>query len=170
MTNLENSSGMPLKKIPKWLIWTITGIAFIGLMDATYLTAEHYSGVGINCVIFTGCDQVANSEYSILFGIPVALYGVAYYFGILFVSLLYIDLSRDHIHPIASKIIRTTKILNPKLLPIYTLVGFVMSLRFVYLQIAVIQAVCTYCMVSVLTSTLLFIFGMIVLKNRRFYF
>lgn len=153
------SSEMSSKTVSKWLIWSIIIVAFIGCMDAIYLTAEHYSGIGVSCVIFKGCDIVANSEYNSLFGLPVALYGVLYYFGILFVSLLYVDMGNKKFHGIF-------KLLNVKLLPLYTLIGFLMSIRFVYLQAFVIKAFCTYCLFSAFTSTLLFICGILIWKRK----
>lgn len=167
--NSDNSSGMLFKVIPRWFIYSLITIAYIGFLDAMYLTAEHYSGAGLTCVIFKGCDQVASSSYSEMFGLPVALYGVLYYLGILFVSLLYLDLSRDHVRPLDAKIIRITKLLSPKFWPFYTLIGFVMSVRFVYLQLFVIKAICTYCMFSALTSTLLFVLGAMLFVRRKSY-
>jgi len=160
MKDLELSSEKPSKLLPKWLIWSIIATASIGFMDAMYLTTEHYSGTGIKCVIFKGCDVVANSAYQLMFGFPVALYGVIYYFGILFISLLYLDLGDK-------KFKNIFKLLSIKMLPIYTLVGFLMSVRFVYLQAFVIKAFCTYCLLSALTSTLLFIFGIILFKRNH---
>ncbi|MFA6917760.1 MAG: vitamin K epoxide reductase family protein [Candidatus Gracilibacteria bacterium] len=151
-----------IRHVPKWVVWSIIAVAYIGFLDAMYLTAEHYSGVGLNCVIFTGCDQVANSVYSLLFGFPVALYGVLYYLGILLIALLYVDIGHKKLPGI-------WHLLNVKFLPIYTLIGFVMSVRFVYLQAFVIKAFCTYCLFSAVTSTLLFILGIIIFKNRKRY-
>ncbi|MBU1151254.1 hypothetical protein KJ632_00320, partial [Patescibacteria group bacterium] len=79
MSSLEHSSEKPLNK----LVWAIIIVAFLGLFDASYLTAEHYYGTGLNCIVFEGCDTVANSEYSTMFGFPVALYGVAFYLTVL---------------------------------------------------------------------------------------
>ena len=162
MTNSELSSERPSKIIPKWIVWSIITVAYIGFLDAMYLTVEHYSGVGLNCVIFTGCDAVANSIYSLLLGLPVALYGVLYYLGILFIGLLYFDIGHKRFPGIF-------QLLNVKFLPIYTLIGFIMSVRFVYLQAFVIKAFCTYCLFSAVTSTLLFILGVIIFKNRKQY-
>jgi len=134
-------------------------VAFLGFLDATYLTVKEYSGENLNCVIFDGCNEVANSEYRLILGLPVALYGVIYYFGILFIGLLYLD------DP-SRKFPNIFKLLSVKFLPIYTLIGFVMTLRFVYLQLFVIKAICSYCMMSAVTSTLLFFFGMTLLKNK----
>ncbi len=49
----------------------------------------------------------------------------------------------------------------------FTAIGFVVSLFFVYLQIFVIKAICTYCMASAFTSTLLFLLGVVILRLQR---
>ncbi|MFA5947711.1 MAG: vitamin K epoxide reductase family protein [Candidatus Gracilibacteria bacterium] len=155
MNNLEHSSEKPSNN---QLIYASTVISYIGFLDAIYLTVEHYTGAGLKCIIFTGCDQVANSSYSIMFGLPVALWGALFYLSILLLSLLCIDL-KDH--PIKEKHIF-------RIIPIFTLLGFMFTLRFIYLQVYVIKAICVYCMFSAITSTLLFMIGA-VLFRRMFY-
>jgi uncharacterized membrane protein len=123
-------------------IWIITLLSFIGFLDASYLTASHYGATELACGLSGGCDTVTTSEYSTVFGIPVALGGALFYFSVLIFSLLFID----------------TK--NKKfLLPIVFLtpLGFLSSVWFVYLQLYVIEAICYYCMGSATTSTLLFL-------------
>ncbi|MBU1151670.1 Vitamin K epoxide reductase, partial [Patescibacteria group bacterium] len=44
-----------------------------------------------------------------------------------------------------------------KLLFPLTLIGLIMTIRFTYLQFFVIEALCTYCLFSALTSTTLFV-------------
>lgn len=160
MKDLGLSSEKLSQVVYKKLFWAFGVIAYIGLMDAIYLTAEHYSGTGLNCVIFTGCDEVANSESSTMFGFPVALYGVIYYFGILLISFLHLNFADKKFKGIF-------KLLNSEILPFYTLIGLAMSLRFLYLQVFVINALCTYCLISLLTSTLLFILGIILWRKTN---
>ncbi len=143
---------MPSKKIPKWLMYGFVVVSFLGLMDATYLTVEHFTGESLGCFIFSGCDIVTSSEWSVIMGIPLALMGAMFYFGMLMLSLLYID-------------IKKTFILY--LLPLGGLTGFLVSCLLVYSQLFVIEAICTYCMISATTSTLLFILGIILLRKLR---
>jgi len=130
---------------PKWLIWTMTGIAFLGFADATYLTANHYFGIPLVCTIVHGCDIVTTSRYSLIFGIPVALLGFLYYLTIFLLFTIAIDTQKKKIASLAITL---------------TPAGVLASLYFVYLQLFVIHAICLYCMVSVGTSTLLFFLGM----------
>ncbi|KKT41182.1 MAG: Vitamin K epoxide reductase [Candidatus Giovannonibacteria bacterium GW2011_GWA2_44_13b] len=126
----------------KILIIIFIAVAFIGFLDASFLTIEHYQNTALPCVIFKGCEQVTTSAYSELFGLPLALYGAAYYLFMLLVSVFYFDTKNGF----AFKIL--------KYIPV---VGFLASAYFVYLQLFVIHAICTYCVISAVTSTTLFI-------------
>ncbi len=139
-------------KIPTWLIITFAVIAFLGFLDATYLTVSHYSGSELNCSIIEGCGEVTSSEYSTFLGVPVALFGAIYYITVLFLMLFFFDTRRE--------------IFLKPLAPLATL-AFLSSVWFVYLQIFVIEAICQYCMASALTSTILFILSLILLKHQK---
>jgi uncharacterized membrane protein len=115
------------------------------------LTAKHYSGGGLKCPIFEGCDQVAASPYATVAGLPLALFGAVYYLAILLSVVAYLDTRRESVLLLTAW---------------FTAVGFIASVWFVYLQVFVIQAICFYCMVSAATSTLLFLVGMAALRHR----
>ena len=136
-------------KIPNWLIFTFLAVSFLGFLDATYLTAQHYLGTIPPCVITTGCETVLTSEHSIIFGIPTALLGSVYYILLFLLAILSFDIKRE--------IIRFAAFLTP--------MGFLASLYFVYLQLFIIEEICTYCMVSAATSTILFVLGLFIIIN-----
>lgn len=151
MPNSEVSSSKSAAPSNKLLLFfPVLGAA--GFVDATYLTVKHFLGGPIPCSILKGCEQVTTSQYSTVFGIPVALLGAFYYLTILVLAAIYFDSKK-------------TSVL--KLLACLTPFGFLASLIFVYLQIFVIKAICLYCMVSAATSTILFILGMIYLTKHR---
>ncbi|MBL4694621.1 vitamin K epoxide reductase family protein [Candidatus Gracilibacteria bacterium] len=132
-----------MKQLPKWLLWGLIIVSFIGFLDATYLTILHYTGADALCAI-GGCNEVLTSEYSIIFGIPMALLGAIYYLSVFLLSVFYYES-------------RNAKVL--KILSLYTIAGLLASAYFVYLQLFVIGKICQYCMLSATTSTILFIFG-----------
>jgi uncharacterized membrane protein len=121
-------------------------LALSGVFDATYLTIKHYVGGAIPCGIFSGCETVLNSSYSVMLGIPLALYGVAYYLAILILTLWYLDRRIEIVFHLLTR---------------STVLGFLFSVWFVYLQVVVIGAICTFCMISALISTVLFLCGAI---------
>jgi uncharacterized membrane protein len=134
-----------MRSVPKTYLAIFIIIAVVGLLDATYLTAEHLRGVVPPCTVVSGCDTVLTSRYAEVFGVPLAAFGVLYYGALLVLLIAYID----------SKSVRLWR-----LACLFTVVGLVASIYFVALQIFVISAFCLYCLVSAGTSTLLFIIGM----------
>ena len=64
----------PTSKSAKWLM----NIGGIGLLISLYLIKEHYSDEGSICDLSShfSCSLVNRSEYSVLFGVPVAFWGV----------------------------------------------------------------------------------------------
>lgn len=135
------SSEKPFPKIPGWVPVIFLAASLTGFVDSTYLTAKHYSGTALECSIFQGCDKVTSSPYAVIGGIPLALYGAAYYLVVFLLTMGYLDLKIETIMRTAGRI---------------TLAGFAASILFVYLQLAVIKAICPYCMLSAATSTVLF--------------
>lgn len=138
--------------IPNWLILSISTLAFIGFLDASYLTIKHFTGGIVNCTLTEGCDIVTTSQYSEIFGIPVALLGLFYYLTVLITSLLYFDT-------------KNYKIIS--FLPIMATAGILFSGWFVYAQIFLIKAICQYCVLSAITSTLIFILSMFILIHKK---
>jgi uncharacterized membrane protein len=130
--------------IPRSLIFAFLIVAFLGFVDASYLTATHYSNIALPCYIVQGCETVTTSVYSKIFGIPVSLLGVLYYLSVLVIVMIYVDK-------------RNKTIL--KILHGLTSAGFIMTLWFLYAQAIIIQEYCLYCLFSALTSTLLFVLG-----------
>lgn len=150
MTTSENQSAPRSMHLPKWLIWSFIIISFLGFLDASYLTIAHYTGLALRCSVFTGCEQVTTSPYSVIFGVPLALLGMFYYLTMLLLTFFYFDSKKESL---------------PKLIAWLSCAGFLATIWFVYLQLFVIKAICEYCMISATTSTLLFILGLIILKK-----
>ena len=140
-------------RIPKGWIGALIILSFVGFLDATYLTAKHYIGLELNCILFKGCEQVTTSAYAMVGGVPVALLGALYYLTVFLLFILYLDTKREIFLRIAT---------------LFTPLGFLVSLWFLYLQIFVIKALCLYCLVSLATSTLLFIISMVLIHKYSF--
>lgn len=102
----------------------------IGLVIALYLSVVELGGGVPYCGPLKGCETVANSEYSRILGIPVAVYGVG-------LSLILLTL--------AIAWIRTDK---SELLDLHyglSLIGVIFEIYFLALQVFVIHAVCVWC-------------------------
>jgi uncharacterized membrane protein len=64
-----------------WLPFTTLVLAVLGLADSAYQVYTHYSGTGLLGCSATGdsCVAVQTSSYAYIFGIPVAVFGLAFF-------------------------------------------------------------------------------------------
>lgn len=152
MKNFQKSFPMPLQPVPKLILFLFIIVALLGFFDAAYLTVNHYLGAPLPCSIISGCENVTTSRYATVGGIPIALFGAAYYFLIFCLGIIYLDTRKDRIIGIAARI---------------TPFGFVISLILVYTQLFVIGAICVYCVFSAIASTALFILGLYIIKKFK---
>ena len=143
---------MPSTPVPKWPLFAFLIFSFIGFVDASYLSAKFYIGSPVNCAIFQGCETVTSSNFAVIAGVPIALAGAIYYLVIFFLALFYLDSGRK------AALVTATYIIT---------VGFIVSLALLYIQLAILKAVCLYCLVSLVTSTALSISGLFLLKYKQ---
>lgn len=123
--------------------WSLGILSFLGFVDATYLTVNHYLALAVPCSLTHGCDTVLTSVYATIGFMPVALIGMLYYL-LIFGVVLYIF---------------TSDAVPMRLLQVLagiTGIAFLSSCYLLYLQIFVIHAICEYCLGSAIISTLLF--------------
>lgn len=144
MTNLNPSSAKLSHGKIKTIAVIFLIIGFIGFLDSTYLTVQHYRGEPPKCAIFTGCETVATSKYATIGPIPLALLGSLYYLAIFILSVAYFDTKKEQLLVLISYL---------------TIAGFLASLFFIYLQIFIIKALCLYCIISATSSIFLFATG-----------
>lgn len=135
-------------------ILAIFFLGLVGLADASYLTWEHYAKVLPPCSTnwWVDCGKVLTSPQSVLFGLPVAVWGVVQYLGIIMVTGLLFQSWRQKVSWV---------------LVAQATLGLLFSLYFVGLQLFVIQAICLYCMLSALICTVIFALTMWLIKDKR---
>ncbi len=112
------------------------GVALAGLGIAAYLTVVHYSGGDPVCAVAHGCATVQQSEYASLAGVPVAVLGLLGYVAVL------VALARD------GEAWRTAA-------AFLSLAGLGFSGWLTYVELAVLEAVCIWCVGSAICMTLL---------------
>ena len=119
----------------------------VGLAIALYLSVVELGGGVPVCGPLKGCETVARSEYSRIGGIPVAVFGVG-----LSVVLLTLALAWW----------RTN--LRALLLAHYglSLAGVLFEIYFLYVQVALIRAVCVWCTSYGLSLILRFVVALVV--------
>jgi uncharacterized membrane protein len=149
MTNLASNSSPIVKSRPDWLRWMSLILAGLGVADAIYLTwIKIQRETALFCVPGGGCDIVNTSPYSELAGIPIAVFGLGMYLVIL--AILLVDdrwaYGRQAVFGLA-------------------LTGTLYSAYLTYLELAVIHAVCPYCVISALLVTALLVLAIIRLRQ-----
>ncbi len=129
------------------LLLILLVLAFVGMADAWYLSISALTDTALSCnlgSVLDGCNAVAKSEFSRFLGIPLALYGVAY-FAVVFV--------------IGAILLITPHKTLYRLLYALGALGSVASLLFLFIQVAVIQAICIYCVASAVITFLVWLIG-----------
>jgi len=138
--------------IKNWVVNLFLLLSAVGVIDSAYLTISHLRGGESGCFLVEGCDIVLSSSYSEFLGIPVALFGLLFYV-VIFTGVFIYNLKRNDL------LMRKIALISP--------LGFLASLCFLYIQAVVLKAFCTYCLLSALLSTIIFILGMYVLLLKR---
>jgi uncharacterized membrane protein len=111
-------------------------LALAGLGIAAYLTAVRLAGGAPACAIAHGCEVVQQSRYAELAGVPVAVLGLGGYAAIL------VSLARD------GEGWRTAT-------AFLALAGAAFSAWLTYVEVAVLEAICTWCVASAACMTAL---------------
>lgn len=136
-----------------WVVLILV-LAFFGLANSLYLAQHAITGTPLLCNIanLDGCNIVADSEYSRLFGVPLSEYGVLFY-SILFVLA-------------ALELVLFDRLLR-RVLQGIALLCILASIYFVALQIFFIGAFCIYCVVSAVITLLIFILATLIEPIRK---
>src|SRR3990167_7905340 len=134
--------------------------AVLGIIDAGYLTYEHYRQVIPPCTvnrffpIASDCGKVLRSSYSIMFGIPLAVIGVFQY-SLLLIATIALIIFRKKVF--AYWII------------FQSLIGAIFSLYFMYIQLVILKSICIYCTLSALISFVIFFLSCKIFLKERFF-
>jgi uncharacterized membrane protein len=114
-------------------------LAAAGLGVAVYIAIADAGGGAPTCLAGGhGCETVANSRYSHLAGIDVAVIGIAGYLALLAAAVVPGDVGR-----IAGLL--------------FGLIGFGFTAYLTYLELFVIDAICQWCVASACLMTLLLV-------------
>jgi uncharacterized membrane protein len=119
--------------------------ALIGLGIGIYLTLYHYGVIGELTCSTGSCERVQTSKWSMLFGIPVATWGLGFYATVL--VLAGVGLRERYAESRGLSLA----------LVVLTGWGVLFSGWLTYLEAAVINAWCQWCVGSAIVAVLIFI-------------
>lgn len=137
----------------KRLTQITVALAILGLLVATYMTIYKITANDNMCLGSGDCSTVNASRYSEVNGIPVALIGMLGYAAIL--GIHWLERRNDFFEANASMIFFGI-----------SLVGFLFTLWLIYVEIALIKALCPFCLASQAIMTILFILSIVRLVRQ----
>jgi uncharacterized membrane protein len=132
----------------KWLYRLSVAFVIVGLLVSIYMTIYKITSNDKLCLGSGDCSTVNNSRYAEVNGIPVAAIGIIGYAAILAVLLLE---SRPGFFQQNS----TLMIFG------MALIGFLFTAWLIYVEIALIKAICPFCVTSQVAMTIIFIIAVI---------
>lgn len=133
--------------------WGSVGLAAVGLATSAYLTWLKLAGAYGSCIGVGDCELVNQSRYSELFGVPVALLGALSY--VVLMALLFSGRRVGGEWPLLATFGLTT-------------FGTIFSGYLTYVELAILRAVCPYCVVSAVAMTGLWLVTIYRLRSSEF--
>jgi len=141
----------------KWLYRTMIVLAVIGLLVAAYMTVYKWTNNNAMCLGSGDCGTVNASKYAEVNGIPVALIGFLGYASIL--GVLVLEKRKIFMAEFFEE--------NATLLTFgLALTGFLFTLWLIYVEVALIKALCPFCLTSQVVMTIIFILSIIRLVRQ----
>ena len=132
----------------KWSRKIMLVLTVVGLLVAVYMTIYKWTNNNSMCLGSGDCSTVNASPYSEIYGIPVALVGVGGYAAIVF--LLLMDSRNDFVRQNGTLFVFGL-----------SLTGFIFTVYLVYVEFAVLDAVCPFCLTSQIVMTIIFVLSII---------
>jgi uncharacterized membrane protein len=123
----------------------------LGFGVSLYLAVSHYLGIAVPCDLTRGCEVVLSSKYAMFLGLPLSVWGVAYFTTIIISALL-----ANH-YAVFRKIL--TSFLG---------MGALASLVFLSIQFFVLQKVCQYCLTTDILTILLFVLDLNIEHKKEY--
>ncbi|HUD06261.1 MAG TPA: vitamin K epoxide reductase family protein [Candidatus Saccharimonadales bacterium] len=122
-----------------WIFGTV--FSLVGLADSIYLTIAHYTTSAILAcpeTKFINCAKVTTSSYSEIFGIPVPLFGLVFFVGMLLFQL--------------PKSWQSKSLLIKRCRVLLSIAGLISVFYFIYVELHLLHSICIFCtLVHILT-------------------
>lgn len=107
--------------------------SFVGFAISTYLMFTHYRGSIPPCHVVQGCETVQTSRYSEILGIPLALFGTAFFALMFYLAIGLLTSGR-------SLLVSAYKLL--------AFAGALAAIPLFLLQAVVLEAFCSWCLMT----------------------
>ena len=143
---------MDNKLVIKRKIWLIYILTILGSLDSLYLTWTKLVGIDANCTGIGKCGVVNASSWSTIAGIPIAFLGLVMY--VVIGGLTIIEQ-------------RNPSLRETSRLAVFglSLFGFVYSMWLTYVEIAIIEEICIYCLGSAVIIAFIFVISILRIRD-----
>jgi uncharacterized membrane protein len=128
----------------KWLYRASVALVVLGLLVSIYMTVYKVTSNDSMCLGSGDCSTVNASRYSEVNGIPVAIIGVLGYLAIL----------ATHYFENRNRFFKQNSTL---MIFGMALTGFIFTVWLIYVEIALLKALCPFCVTSQTAMTIIFI-------------
>jgi uncharacterized membrane protein len=130
-------------------------ISLLGLLLGAYLSLYKFGYIGTLSCSVGSCETVQTSRWSVLFGIPVATWGVGFYALMLALTIAGLQPRFEDSRPLSVAMV------------LLTAWGVIFTAWLNYLEGFVIHAWCEFCLMSAALVLLLFVFAVIDFRHAR---
>jgi uncharacterized membrane protein len=125
------------------MLWLgVIALAIVGVAISTYLTITHWTDRPVICAGLGSCATVQSSEYARVAGVPVALLGLGMYVAVAVGGMMAVT------RPTAALAVFGI-----------SLAGALYSGYLTWLELAVIDAICLWCVASALIVSAIAVLG-----------
>lgn len=132
----------------------VAALALAGIFIGIYLTLYKLGVIGELSCTLGSCETVNTSKWAVFLGLPVAAWGVFFYLDV-FLFALVGTMPRFERTPLISW-----------LLVVWSTIGVLFSAWLTYLELAVIQAICIWCVTSAVLVTIIFVVSVVDLREK----
>ena len=133
----------------------VAALALAGIFISIYLTLYKLGVIGeLSCSVGS-CETVNTSRWSVFLGLPVAAWGVLFYIDVFAVALLGTMPKWENEPVISIALVAQAAI------------GVLFSAWLTYLELAVIYAICIWCVASAVIVTVIFVVSVADLRDVR---
>jgi uncharacterized membrane protein len=133
----------------------VAALALAGIFISVYLTLYKLGVIGELSCSFGSCETVNTSRWSIFLGLPVAAWGLLFYLDVFGVALLG-TMPRWENEPVISIVLVAE-----------AAIGVLFSAWLTYLELAVIHAICIWCVTSAVIVLAILVVSIADLRELR---
>jgi len=133
----------------------VAALALAGIFISTYLTLYKLGVIGELSCTLGSCETVNTSKWSTFLRLPVAMWGLFFYIDVFVISLVG-TMPRFEDEQLVSLILVAE-----------AAIGVLFSAWLTYLELAVIHAICIWCVTSAVIVTVIFVVSAADLRETR---